>query len=157
MYRQEDAAKRRAPAVGRWEKDELKTHMVKLIRILGVLLGLYYLYLAYINLAFEQQEQTSAFTTVLTILYGLLLVAPWRVFGRLSAWKLLYSFFTIISIIVILNHLSSLLFTLIHTQITAVTYFVISTIEIAQIPIILRMKRNSQHAPPAGRGEAPRP
>ena len=120
----------------------MKITMTKTLRLCGVVLGLMYFYWGFTKWDIASNTANPIFSTSLTFLYSILLVAPWTYLGRHRVWIVLYAFFVVLSLWMILAHLVGLyIFSVIQPHFSALGILAMLVVEISQIPVLLIMKR----------------
>ena len=124
---------------------------VRSLRLSGVLLGLIYFYWGFAQWDIAGQTRHPILSTVLTISYALLLVAPWTRLLRLRCWAFLFSTFAVFSLWMILAHAVGLLAAIAQPQIALFGILAMLVIEISQIPVLLIMRILSRQIPPPPR------
>ena len=121
---------------------------VRSLRLSGVLLGLIYFYWGFAQWDIAGQTRHPILSTVLTISYALLLVAPWTRLLRLRCWAFLFSTFAVFSLWMILAHAVGLLAAIAQPQIALFGILALLVVEISQIPVLLVMRNINWKPPP---------
>lgn len=111
----------------------------KIVRFLGILLGLAYFYWGVTSWETASSTSHPILSRSLTFLYAIILVAPWTYFTRFRVWVFLYIFFVVFSLWMILTHLIGLFLTLVYDPIATVGILAMLIIEISQIPVLFIM------------------
>ena len=124
---------------------------VRALRLFGVLLGLIYFYWGATQWDIAGQTRHPILSTVLTISYALLLVAPWTRLLRLRCWAFLFGTFAVFSLWMILAHAVGLLAAIAQPQIALFGILAMLVVEISQIPVLLMMRNLSRQIPPSAR------
>ena len=124
---------------------------VRSLRLSGVLLGLIYFYWGFAQVDIAGQTRHPLFSTVLTFIYAILLVAPWTRLLRLRCWAFLFGAFAVFSLWMILAHAVGLLAAIARPQIALFGILVILAVEISQIPVLLIMRSLNRQVPPSTR------
>ena len=122
---------------------------VRSLRLSGVLLGLIYFYWGFAQWDIAGQTRHPILSTVLTISYALLLVAPWTRLLRLRCWAFLFGTFAVFSLWMILAHAVGLLAAIAQPQIALFGILALLVVEISQIPVLLVMRNINWKPPPA--------
>ena len=124
---------------------------VRPLRLSGVLLGLIYFYWGVTQWDIAGQTRHPILSTVLTISYALLLVAPWTRLLRLHCWAFPFGAFAVFSLWMILAHVVGLLAAIARPQIALFGILVMLAVEISQIPVLLIMRSLNRQIPPSTR------
>ena len=124
---------------------------VRPLRLSGVLLGLIYFYWGVTQWDIAGQTRHPILSTVLTISYALLLVAPWTRLLRLRCWAFPFGAFAVFSLWMILAHVVGLLAAIARPQIALFGILVMLAVEISQIPVLLIMRSLNRQIPPSTR------
>ena len=124
---------------------------VRPLRLSGVLLGLIDFYWGVTQWDIAGQTRHPILSTVLTISYALLLVAPWTRLLRLRCWAFPFGAFAVFSLWMILAHVVGLLAAIARPQIALFGILVMLAVEISQIPVLLIMRSLNRQVPPSTR------
>lgn len=115
--------------------------LFKILRVMGILLGLLYLYWGFTTWGIASRTSHPALSISLTFLYAIILIAPWRYLARLRIWILLYVVFVIFLLWMILAHFIGLCATFAHPQTATAGLLAMLTIEISQIPVLWMIQK----------------